>query len=64
MEKIYILTQYEYCVFSYDGIVESEMHAHQTKDGALHHAEKLKLKVKEYPETDKECTIEAYNLFD
>lgn len=62
MGKVYVLTEFEYSTFSYNGTTERELHVHRTEEGALQHAGELGLKVVECPERDSECTIETYNL--
>jgi len=64
-EYVYILTKYEYDSYSYSGILPSEMYVHKTLEGAEKHAEKLGLKIMEYPENpNKDASIEKFELED
>lgn len=64
-EYVYLLTEYEYSTFSYDGIDAERIHIHRTYAGAVKHAQELGLEVVGYPKhPEKHASIEKMKLKD
>lgn len=62
MNKVFVLTTYEYSCYSYSGLVENGINIFSTKENAENYAKDCNLRITCDPDRDTDCTIESYEV--